>query len=61
MSALSGGEKQKVAMVCAHGVSSIFLMMDEPFSALDREGLKNLREALKTSDDITCLIAVPST
>ena len=61
MSELSGGEKQKVSMACVDKKSSCFLMMDEPFSALDREGLKCLREVLKSSDGRTYLIAVPST
>lgn len=61
MSELSGGEKQKVAMVCAHGTPSTFLIMDEPFLALDREGLGNLRDVLKSSCDRTYFIAIPST
>jgi ABC-type branched-subunit amino acid transport system ATPase component len=60
ISDLSGGEKQKVAISCILGRSADFMLLDEPFSALDPIGIKMLCNNLKLSNK-SILVAVPST
>lgn len=40
MSNLSGGERQRVALVCALRLGSGLLLLDEPFSSLDDQGIE---------------------
>ena len=60
MSDLSGGEKQKVAITSALRSPAVILLLDEPFSALDSTGLKDIWKTVKQEGDVASLIAVPS-
>lgn len=62
VSDLSGGEKQKVAIACAMNTKGVGLgLLDEPFSALDLEGLKRLWGSLvRIASRGGLIIAVPS-
>jgi branched-chain amino acid transport system ATP-binding protein len=62
MSELSGGEKQKVAALLAlTRQPSIFAMLDEPFSGLDRNAVDEVSSLLCPDDRSASLLALPST
>ena len=48
---LSGGQKQRVALGSVLTCDPGLIIMDEPFSALDREGRKNLKAIIQTLSD----------
>lgn len=58
---LSGGEKRMVALACHRENRREAMLLDEPFAALDAEGLRWMWELLRTSPWRTCLVALPST
>jgi len=53
---LSGGEKQRVAIVLALLLQRPILLLDEPTSALDEASRRKLTELLCSSSDLTVLI-----
>ncbi len=56
---LSGGEKQRLAIVKAVAESPTLLLLDEPFSQLDfpnKRTLKNLIEEINKQEEVTVLI-----
>jgi len=54
---ISGGEKQRVAIVSALLLQRPILLLDEPTSALDDLSKKRLAEFLASSEELTILIA----
>lgn len=55
MAGLSGGEKQRVALVCALLLHRPLLLLDEAASALDPESKSCVRQYLCSRDDLTIL------
>ena len=52
---LSGGEKQRFALIIALLLQRPILLLDEPFSALDKETKKAIKEFLKSDTSRTIL------
>jgi putative ABC transport system ATP-binding protein len=52
---LSGGEKQRVAVIIALLLKRPVLLLDEPVSAMDKQSRLTLREVLKNQTDKTIL------
>jgi ABC-type branched-subunit amino acid transport system ATPase component len=58
VSNLSGGERQKLAFYCAIPQGE-YLLMDEPFSALDNNSIFRCIQQLNSFKTTACLIAIP--
>ncbi len=56
-SKLSGGERQRLALICAFIGQPKFLLLDEPFSALDHE---NKERSVKLLNNFTEVHGVPA-
>jgi ABC-type multidrug transport system ATPase subunit len=55
MSTLSGGEKQRVAVICAILLSRRIFLLDEPSSALDGRSREAVAEFFRDRSDLTVL------
>ena len=55
ISDISGGEKQRIAIIIALLLKRPILLLDEPFSALDKETKKVVKEHLKNDTSSTIL------
>lgn len=60
VSELSGGERQKLALECFEAQAGVVRLFDEPWSALDAEGLRMVGHALRIRSGQACLIALPT-
>lgn len=62
VSNLSGGEKQRVALACALGMTRLRVaLLDEPFSAFDRASMADaVAQTERSLGDAAVLIAVPA-
>ena len=59
MGELSGGERQKIALACALRDGASVVLLDEPFSAQDHDGINGVLDDIRTRPDVTYLVAVP--
>lgn len=59
-STLSGGERRKLAFECLRGRRIDMLVLDEPFSELDREGLDSIWNMFRSLDGSGTIVALPS-
>jgi putative ABC transport system ATP-binding protein len=55
MTELSGGEKQRVALICALLLQRPLLLLDEASSALDKDAVRAVQRLLKSLEDVTIL------
>lgn len=60
-SKLSGGEKQRIALIVAILLDRPILLLDEPTSALDLRTRKTLGEYLQSRTDLTALVVAHDT
>ena len=61
VSKLSGGEKQRIALIVAILLDRPILLLDEPTSALDVRTRKSLGEYLQSRTDLTALVVAHDT
>jgi ABC-type branched-subunit amino acid transport system ATPase component len=57
---LSGGERQALALACLRRGPGGVLLLDEPFSALDPEHLKDCWNSIQPHDDSASILALPA-
>ena len=57
---LSGGERRRTALARAMAIRPKLLLLDEPFSEMDRQGTARIEKALIDLSDTTILLASPT-
>jgi ABC-type multidrug transport system ATPase subunit len=57
---LSGGERQKLSLICFRDRKSSVALLDEPWTALDERGIEMAREIMIPRRGVASLISVPT-